>query len=133
MEGNGVFTIDGLNLRLWVTGLKRKFSVTDSPNSGRVQSQEMYRDITGTFYNYTMTIEPDRSNRADYDQFFEIVSAPVESHIMVFPYGQETLEFKAYVTGGEDNLKMEKDSDGNTINKWSGLSLDFVAMAPQRR
>lgn len=43
MKGNGIFTIDGLNLRLWVTSLKRKFAVTDSENSGRVQSAEISR------------------------------------------------------------------------------------------
>ena len=48
---NTVFTIDGLNLRLWVTELKRSFAVTDTENSGRVQSYRMHRDIIGTFYN----------------------------------------------------------------------------------
>uniref|UniRef100_A0AAU8B0M2 Uncharacterized protein n=1 Tax=Dulem virus 35 TaxID=3145753 RepID=A0AAU8B0M2_9CAUD len=131
-NGNGVFTIDGMTLRLWVTSLKRSFQVLDTENSGRLQSYLMHRDIAGTFYNYTLEIDPDKSNRADYDQFYEIVSAPVESHSMVFPYGQETLEFEAYVTNGEDELRMEETEDGH-INKWSGLSLNFVAMEPYRR
>ena len=42
---NGVFTIDGLDLRIQVTDLERSFAVTDSDNSGRVQSRRMYRDI----------------------------------------------------------------------------------------
>ena len=63
---NTVFTIDGLNLRLWVTELKRSFAVTDTENSGRVQSYRMHRDIIGTFYNYTLKIDPERSNPADY-------------------------------------------------------------------
>lgn len=133
MKGNGIFTIDGLNLRLWVTSLKRKFAVTDSENSGRVQSAEMYRDVIGTFYNYTVTVEPDKSNRADYDTFYEMISAPTPSHSLIFPYGQDTLEFKAYVTSGEDSLKKTRDAHGNELNIWSGLSVDFVAMAPQRR
>lgn len=133
MKGNGIFSIDGLNLRLWVTSLKRKFAVTDSENSGRVQSAEMYRDVIGTFYNYTVTVEPDKSNRADYDTFYEMISAPTPSHSLIFPYGQDTLEFKAYVTSGEDNLKKTRDAYGNELNIWSGLSVDFVAMAPQRR
>ena len=32
----------------------------------------------------------------------------------------------------KDKLKKEKDKDGNDINKWSGLSIDFIAMEPQR-
>lgn len=131
-NGNGVFTIDGVSLRLWVTGLKRKFEVLDTQNSGRLQSYRMHRDIAGTFYNYTIEIDPDKSKRADYDTFYEIISAPVESHILVFPYAQKTLEFEAYVTNGEDNLRMEETSTGH-INKWGGLSLNFIAMEPKRR
>lgn len=82
--GNGVFEIDGMTFRLWVKELKRSFKVTDTDNSGRLKDYSMYRDIAGTFYNYTLTLDPDRSNRADYDSFYEIVSAPKASHHMVF-------------------------------------------------
>ena len=131
-HGNGVFEIDGMTFRLWVKELKRSFKVTDTDNSGRLKDYSMYRDIAGTFYNYTLTLDPDRSNRADYDSFYEIVSAPKASHHMVFPYGQETLEFEAYVTSGDDSLKMQETDNGH-INKWSGLSLNFIAMKPKRR
>ena len=104
-NGNGVFTIDGVNLRLWVKSLKRNFSVADSENSGRLQSYRMHRDIIGTFYNYTLDIDAERSNPADYDTFYEIISAPVESHNMVFPYGQATKEFEAYITSGDDDYR----------------------------
>lgn len=126
-NGNGIFTIDGVDLRLWVTKLTRKFSVLDSENSGRLLNSKMHRDVVGTFYNYTLSVDPDKSNRADYDVFYEIISSPVESHRLVFPYAQRTLEFDAYITNGEDELIMENK------NKWSGLSINFVAMEPQRR
>lgn len=132
-NGNGVFTIDGVNLRLWVTELKRSFSVTDTENSGRVQSYRMHRDIIGTFYNYSITVEPDESNPADYDTFYQIISSPEQSHDLVFPYGQETMEFEAYVTSGEDSLKINNDNEDGRKNQWSGLTIDFIAMEPQRR
>lgn len=131
-DGNRVFEIDGMPLRLWINSLKRSFQVLDTENSGRVQSNRMHRDIVGTFYNYTLEIDPEKSNRADYDTFYDIVTAPVEFHRMVFPYGQGTKEFEAYITNGEDKLKMEETEDGY-INKWSGLSLNFIAMEPNRR
>lgn len=123
-----IFSIDGVELRVNVTKLERGFSVTDTENSGRTQDFSMHRDVAGTFYNYTLEIEPESAFRADYDTFYNIISAPVESHRMIFQYGQETLEFKAYVTQGKDSLKR---IDGK--NLWSGLSVYFVAMAPQRR
>lgn len=131
-EGNGVFSIDGLDLRLWVTDLERGFAVTDTDQSGRVQSGRMHRDIIGTYYNYTLTVDPDKSNRADYDTFYEIVSSPTESHTVIFPYGQKTLEFEAYITSGKDKARIEINGN-DKINKWSALSIDFVAMEPQRR
>lgn len=123
-----IFSIDGVELRVNVIKLERGFSVTDTENSGRTQDFSMHRDVAGTFYNYTLEVEPESEHRADYDTFYNIISAPVESHQMIFPYGQETLEFKAYVTQGKDSLKR---IDGK--NLWSGLSVYFVAMAPQRR
>ncbi len=131
-EGNGVFTIDGVDLRVWVTGLKRSFAVTDSEHSGRLQNYEMFRDVIGTFYNYTLTVEPDPDHRADYDTFYGIISAPTPFHDVVFPYGQETLAFKAYVTSGDDDYKAM--TQGITqVNKYSGLSVQFIAKSPQRR
>lgn len=130
---NSVFTIDGVNLRLWVKELKRNFAVTDTENSGRVQSWRMHRDIIGTFYNYTLAIDADSSNPADYDTFYQMISAPVESHILVFPYGQVTLEFEAYVTSGEDSLRINRSEEEGKKNRWTGLSITFTAMEPQRR
>lgn len=126
-NGNGVFVIDGVDLRLWVSELTRSFAVTDSENSGRLQNHKMHRDIIGTFYNYTLKIDPDKSSRTDYDVFYEIITAPVESHKLIFPYGQSMLEFEAYVTSGSDNLKIGDE------NEWSGLSINFTAIEPQRR
>lgn len=123
-----IFSIDGVELRVNVMKLERGFSVTDTENSGRTQDFSMHRDVAGTFYNYTLEIEPEAAYRADYDTFYSIVSAPVESHRMVLPYNQETLEFKAYVTQGKDSLKRISGK-----NLWSGLSVYFVAMEPQRR
>ena len=123
-----IFSIDGVELRVNVMKLERGFSVTDTENSDRLQNYKMHREVAGTFYNYTMEVEPHPSHREDYDTFYEIITAPVESHRMVFPYAQKTLEFEAYVTQGKDTMKQV-----NGQNLWEGLSVYFVAMEPQRR
>lgn len=123
-------TLDGVVYpTLHVTKITRNFSVLDSELSGRtVQSGVMQRDIIGTFYNYSAEIEPDAASRSDYDTFYEAISAPVASHILVVPYAQTTLTFEAYVTNGSDELTMMEDD----ANRWEHLSFNFVAMAPQR-
>lgn len=123
-----IFTIDGVELRLNVMKLERGFSVTDTENSGRTQNYKMHRDIAGTFYNYTLDVEPQNDHREDYDAFYDMISAPVASHRLKFPYAQKTMEFDAYVTSGKDSLQRRGDK-----NLWDGLSVYFVSMGPQRR
>lgn len=114
---------------LHVSTLKRSFSVLDGPNAGRVMSYDMVRDVGGTFYNYSLTFDPDLSAPAEYDAFYEAISAPVDYHMLEVPYAQGTMTFKAYVSNGEDELTGMFDG----LNAWDNLSVNFVAMSPQRR
>lgn len=111
-----------------VMSIKRNFSVLDGPNAERMTSGGMVRDIIGTYYNYSMEIKPDALSRAEYDLFYDAISAPVDSHVIEVPYGQTTLVFEAYVTNGSDELTTMEP----TANRWENLSFNFIAMAPQR-
>lgn len=123
-------TLDGKTYpHIYIMSLKRSFSVLDGENAGRVMTGDMDRDVIGTFYNYSAEIEPSELAKDEYDEFWEVVSAPVNSHKLVFPYAQGTIEFDAYVTTGSDNLELM----GESFNRWGGMSLNFIAMAPYRR
>lgn len=122
-------TLDGVTYStLHVVKLTRSFTVLDGENAGRVMSGEMQRDIVGTYYNYQAEIDPDAASREDYDAFYEVISAPVDSHTLVVPYAQTTLTFQAYVTQGQDELTLMEDN----ANRWENLSFSFIAMAPAR-
>ena len=125
-----VFSIDGITYpAVMVTDLKRSFEILDGENAGRVKTGTMVRDVIGTYYNYSMELDTSESSIAEYDALYEVLSAPVDSHLLSVPYAQATLLFEAYVTSGEDNLiSME-----NQRNKWEGLSVNFIAMSPKRR
>lgn len=121
--------MDGVTYRtLHVMKLTRNFSILDGENAGRLQNGAMVRDIVGTYYNFSMEIDPDAASRQDYDSFYEAISAPVDSHTLEVPYGQTTLVFEAYVTSGSDELSYMEDS----ANRWENLSINFIAMEPQR-
>ena len=121
--------LDGVTYStLHVTKLTRNFSVLDGENTGRVMSGNMVRDVIGTFYNYSVEIDPDAASRADYDAFYWAISAPVESHTLEVPFAQTTLVFQAYVTQGKDELTLMEDN----ANRWENLSFNFIAMSPQR-
>ena len=124
-----VLSLDGKAYpNLHVVSLKRSFSVHDGDNAGRVMTGAMKRDIIGTYYNYSMEIDPVSSDLAEYDEFYEAISAPVDSHVLTVPYAQTTVTFDAYVANGEDELVSKNDDRSN----WQNLSVNFVAMKPKR-
>lgn len=128
---SSLFTVDGVAYDVYVPvgGLKRSFKVLDGPNAGRLLNAQMTRDVLGTFYNYKLEVRRKSTNLTGYDRLYEVLSSPEDSHIVTFPYGQETLTFRAYVTGGDDQL-VRKTKSGQY---WDGLSIEFVAMEPYRR
>ena len=129
---NNIFRLDGREYNVNVIELKRKFAVTDTENSGRTTDYVMHRDIIGTFYNYSMKVTPNGLDMVSYNQFYDAISNPsFTSHDITVPYGNETMTFKAYITQGEDDLIIR-----NGKNLWGlaeGLSINFIAMEPQRR
>jgi hypothetical protein len=128
MEKHKVFEMDGIAYNVSVTSLRRKFSVMDRETSGRTQSGEMYRDILGVFFNYTMTVTQNGTDRKSLEDFWEAISDPrYASHICVFPYGQKTITQRMYVTSGEQDLERMDE----TGNHWGGLQVNFIATAPE--
>ena len=127
MESKQLFTIDGVGYNVQILQLTRKFSVMDTEKSGRTMNGEMYRDPVGTFYNYTMVVAARDGDVAALDAFWEAMSKPVPSHVCVFPYGQDTLTQKMYVTGGEQNLDLVTGKK----NHWGDISINFIAMGPK--
>ncbi len=121
-------TLDGITYpHIHVTQIKRNFSVLDGENAGRVMTGTMVRDVKGTFYNYSFEVDSDEAAPEEYDDFYEVISSPEDSHAIVVPYAQSTLTFQAYVTNGSDTL-----DDMGIKNRWKGLTFNVIAMAPQR-
>lgn len=126
-----VFKVDGVEYNVFVPsgGIKRSGKVLDGDKAGRVQTGRMERDIIGTYYNYAMQIDASRLDVASYDALYQVLSAPVDYHNIVVPYGQGTLSFRAYVANVDDELI---SIDGNR-KRWGNLSFNFIAMEPQRK
>lgn len=124
-------TIDGIeyNIRIKYETLKRAFEIDEGSNSGVSIDGTMIRDIIGTRYNYQIDIEPDPENPSDYDAFYELISSPIASHEVSFPYGQETITFNAAIKSGTDIYY----GVVGCMRRWAGLSIVFQAFEPQRR
>lgn len=109
-------------------GLRRKAAVLDGENAGRAKSGKMIRDVIGTYYNYTLSLDTRGLAVDKYDALFEVLSAPVDYHNIEMPYGQGTIAFQAYVSNVEDKL-LDK-STGKTF--WGQMTVTFTALAPRR-
>ena len=122
--------MDGVTYRLRVRyeTLGRNFHLDDGENADYMLSGLYKRDLLGTYYDYSMEIEPDPMYPADYDSFFEAITAPVDSHSLTLPYGQGTITFDAMVTSGSDLYRGQVAGS----NRWGGLQVQFTAQKPQR-
>ena len=124
-----VVTIDGTSFDVGVEYIKRQARIEDGPNAGNSKRGDWIRDVYGTFYDYILAFDTSSGlSREDYDTMYGILTAPVEFHTLVVPYGQSTLSFEAGITGAEDNVIL---MDDGTV--WGNLSITFRAKGPQRR
>lgn len=124
-------TMDGrlYHVRVVYNTMERHFSLQSGINECYMLSGRHSRDLRGTGYSYQMGIEPDPLHPEDYDDFYQAVSAPVDSHVVTMPYGQGTITFDAEIQDGDDT------SSGiiGGIRRWHGLKISFVPITPQRR
>ena len=98
-----IFTIDGVGYNVGVVSIHRTANIKDGPNADTALSGKRWRDVQGTFYDYTMEVSADGMSREDYDAMYEVLSAPVDSHVLVAPYGQTTISFTACIEVVEDD------------------------------
>lgn len=124
-----LFTVDGVSYPgIGVERLRRMARVTDGENAGYMLAGNYERDLVGTYYHYKLTLSADAPGSAEYDQMYEILTAPVPSHQIVMPYGTGTLSFEAYIDAADDALEPMEGEE----NWWGGLEITFRAKKPQR-
>ncbi len=119
--------MDGVEYNVNVLSLERSFTVMDSSKSGRTQNGDMYRDPIGTYYNYTITIAERNGDHDALDDFWDAISQPVVSHVCVFPYNQDTLTQKMYVTSGSQGIRRIYSNH----TEWGEIEVNYIAMSPK--
>ena len=126
---NGLYVDGKLYANIHLRDLKREGEMLDGQNTMRFKNGHLTRDIVGTFFNYSVVIDPDAADVEVYDELYEVLLDPdMESHIVVFPYGQGTLTFRAYVSKISDEIIYINGAE----QRWGNATMKFVAQAPQR-
>lgn len=123
-----LFKIDGRGFSgVGVEAVKRSFRIPDGPNAGKMLSGYLTGDVTGTYYDYDLTLTAEQLPDNEYNELYEILSAPVESHMVEMPYGLASLTFEAKIETGTDELIPMDDGTW-----WGNLSVSIRAKKPQR-
>ena len=123
-----IFTIDGVGYNVGVVSIHRTANIQDGPNADTALSGKRWRDVQGTFYDYTMEVSADGMSREDYDAMYEVLSAPVDSHVLVAPYGQTTISFTACIEVVEDDVLYMDDGTA-----WGNLTVNLYAQEAKRK
>ena len=124
--------IDGKNYKAnWVSdSLTRTAEIINSDDSTRLQGNKtMYIGYVGTFYNYSGTlIRSKNCTDTEWDELWDCLTNPINSHTIRFPYNQRILQTKVYISKCEQTLKKS-----TTKNNWSEtIEVEFIAIASQR-
>lgn len=127
---NGI-TMDGrlYRVRLIYPSLEETASLEDGVNAGKMLSGRRERDLDGTYYGHTLSVERDPRFPIDYDDFFDDITAPVPSHSITMPHGQGTITYDAMV------YNVSRIYQGTIAGQkiWKGITVSFEPIRPQRR
>lgn len=119
--------IDNNNYDIGIVKITRKAS-QNIDSLGTTLDLRKHYDVKGTYYDYEVELATTRMNILDYDNLYEVLTTPQESHIVEMPYGQDTLIFEARISVAADSLI----SSYTTFKKWGTLKVTFEALTPQK-
>lgn len=122
-----MITIDNNSYNVGIIQITRK-ATQRIESLGTTLDLRKHYDVRGTYYDYEVELATKHMNLTDYDNLYEALTTPVESHIVTLPYGQSTLTFEARVSVSNDQLIQSF----NAFKKWGSLKVTFEALTPQK-
>lgn len=111
-----MLVIDDVNYNVGIIKITRK-PTQKAESLGTTLDLTKHYDVKGTYINYEVELATNKLNLRQYDELYEILTNPVESHIVTLPYGQGDLTFLARVSCGSDVLVQNY----TTFKKWRKL------------
>lgn len=124
--------IDGQRFNVSVMSIKQSGTILYSDNTGRTMAQgaPMTLDPLGTFYNYTITVKRNGDDLDDYDRLYDYIMTPRYTGMNITaPHNQGTIQFEAYITATEREVK-RIDDKGKKVY-WKEMNLNITAMKAQ--
>lgn len=129
-----MFKIDGKVYNAsWVSGsMEQTADILNGDNSGRLQgSKSMYLEYIGTFFNTSGQIRRDADcTDTEWDELYMALANPINSHKVILPFGQGTVETAVYIA----KIKRKLISQKNGRNIWEKVyEVAFTSIDSQWR
>ncbi len=124
--------IDGIDFSELVieNDIEESFELVEGEPSTVTQAGRDWYDVIGTRYTHTLSIlRNDSFSPEKWDEFYSLVSSPVDFHTVEVDHEQGSIEYDAHIfTGARKLLRI-------TGNKkiWSDMTITLKAAEPQRR
>lgn len=124
-------TVDGTYYRVRIIKdtYREHIDFVEGPLNGDMESGRHERDLKGVAATYYMSVEPDNRYPEDYDNLWELLRQPVDSHSVTVFEGQNTLTYSAQIQ------TLDRTYDGllSGRKRWKGMVLAYVPSVPQWR
>lgn len=117
-----MISIDGHNFEnVSVVSLKRNVSIQSGSNTGTLLNGFKYFDTKASYISYTVVLNASTLAPSDYDNLFEILAQPDETHLVSMPWGQTNINGSAHISSVSDEC-LQRLSD-HTL--WGKLTITF--------
>lgn len=123
----GIF-VDGTYFDIPIVSLQRTADFLDKDSTGRTEDGDMYRELIGVYYNYTLMVGT-VNDTGNYRRFYDKMTEPTEFHDFILPDSEGKYEFRGYVNSVSD--EMSKIYANKT--EFKGFTCKMTAKEPARR
>lgn len=123
-------SMDGTTYRVRVVydTMLNEGQLVEGINHGEMLSGRYERDLKGTKFPYTMRVEPDPRYPQDFDDFFTVLTSPVDSHTVTLPYNNETITYQAMI----DTVSRTYAGKVGGRRRWKNMTVAYMPQSLQR-
>ena len=122
-----IWSIDGLEWTI-PCQVERTSEMRASEISGVLLDKSYFNDVIGTYIKYNISIAVPLNMTQEYENLYDLITQPVESHDFVLPYGQTTVTITGRVTDVSDQYVY---IDGQK-NYWKGFRFSVLSNHPTK-
>jgi hypothetical protein len=123
-----MFSIDGMQWDV-PCQIVRTAEVTASEISGLLLDKSYFNDVLGTWMRYEVSVPVPFGRENDYAALYELLTEPVDGHVFVLPYNNETITVTGRVEMVDDNWFPKAGGGGSY---WAGCKFVLIGNAPSK-